>query len=281
MDSIFSDSASIVKREIPRINGSAAAFIALVVVLVIIILVSCSAVIYILREDLASDAEALTRGNRGRYQISGSHENARSSRNWLLRTLRVPGSRQRTPKLRSDKSRNIVGRPGQGWVQTGNGTDSDFDSSDDLPSGNRNPTITSTKMRMVDYDSSSVATPRSSNVGSIPHVSRVYSSTSDAASSVPLDPHGLRSFSYADQSSLSAHGIIPSIQSQLYSPPSSISLSPIALGSSRTALASPESMERSLSNDSIDYGGGPFSTPSGSHPSVRTFEGGTKFIEAL
>ncbi|PPQ82375.1 hypothetical protein CVT25_008336 [Psilocybe cyanescens] len=280
MSTIAHDHVALVaKREIPKINGSAAAFITLVVVLVIIIIAACSAVIYILRVDMAEDEEALTRGSRGRYQMSREGPSyPKRSKNWFSDILHIPGTRQRSPKVRSDKPRIVVGHAGQGWIHAGSGNDSDFDSSDNLPSQKRNQsTPASTKMRLADQDTSSLVTPRSSNAGSFPHMSRMYSSTSDAASSVRFDPHGLRGLSYADNS-LSAQGIIPSIQSQLYSPPSSPSLSPITHDLSQTPLTTLESLRQSRSNESLI---GPSNLLTPTRPSVRTFEGGTKFIEAL
>jgi len=265
------------KREIPKINGSATAFIVLVVILVFIIIIACSATIYLLREDIAEDREALTSGARGRYHLSGSQDGPtkKSSKNWLTGFLRLPGSHKRTSKVRPDNPRTIPGRPTQGWFPAGNGSDWD---SDGLPPRNSKRFTPSATMRMADQDTLSLGTPRSSNVGSFPHA-HIYNSTSDVTSSVRFDPHGIRGLSYADQSSLSVPGIISSFQSQLYSPPSSPSLSPIPAESSRTALAaSPEPMERSLTNDSFDES---FGTPSESRPTIRTFEGGTKFIEAL
>ncbi|KAH9483645.1 hypothetical protein JR316_0003115 [Psilocybe cubensis] len=275
MSSMAHENAALVaKREIPKINGSATV---LVVVLVLIILVACSAIAYILRADMAEDEEALTQSSRGRYRISREGQSyPKRSRNWLSDILHLPRSRQRSPKMRSDKPRIVVGHAGQGWIPAGSGNDFDFDSSDNLPSQKRNQS-TPTKTRLADQDTSSLATPRSSIAGSQQHVSRMYSSTSDATSSVRFDPHSLRGLSYAD-TSLSAQGIIPSIQSQLYSPPSSPSLSPIPHDPSQTPLTTLESLKHSRSLDSLD---GPSQLLASTRPSVRTFEGGTKFIEAL
>ncbi|KDR81945.1 hypothetical protein GALMADRAFT_221829 [Galerina marginata CBS 339.88] len=263
------------KREIPKINGSTTAFIVLVVVLVFIIIIACSATIYLLREDIAEDREALTSGARGRYHLPGSRDpSKKTSRNWLMGILRLPGSHKQSPKVRHDDPRTIPGRNKQGWFPAGNGSDWD---SEGLPSQSPKPFAPSATMRMAEQDTLSLGTPRSSNVGSFPHASHIYSSPSNATSSARFDPHGIRGLSYADQSSLSVPGIISSFQSQLYSPPSSPSLSPTPDASSRVVLASPEHMERSLTNDSFAES---FNTTE-SRPSIRTFEGGTKFIEAL
>ncbi|KAF8898215.1 hypothetical protein CPB84DRAFT_1151391 [Gymnopilus junonius] len=240
------------QREVPRINGSTSAFIALVVILVLIIIIACSATIYLLREDMAEDTEAPTREvpSRGRYQLSGSQAvYQKFSRNW------------------SDKPRTASG---QGWFKAGNG--SDWDS----PSQNKKY---SNSMRMTEQDASSMSTPRSSNVGSFPG-NQFYSSMSEASSSVRFDPHAIRGLSYGDPSTHPSRSIIPSIHSHMYSPPSSPPLSPTPHGSSRAALASsPEPMERSLSYDSsMDNDSSSTTHP---RPPIRTFEGGTKFIEGL
>jgi len=258
-------------REVPKINGSASAFIALVVVLVLIIIIACSATVYLLREDIAEDGEALTREvpSRGRYRLSGSQANSvykKSSRNWFTNILRVPAPRRPTSKVRSDKPQTA---PGQGWFRAGNGSDWESPSQNQKYGGS---------MRMAEQDASSMSSPRSSNVESFPR-SHFYSSMSEASSSVRFDPHAVRGLPYGDPSTHVSRSIIPSIRSHMYSPPSSPPLSPTPHGSVRAALASsPEPMGRSFSNDSL---GNDDSTPTSPCPPVRTFEGGTKFIEGL
>ena len=249
------------------------AFIALVVILVLIIIIACSATVYLLREDMTGqDQEALTREvpSRGQYQLSGSQAGSvyqKSSKNWLTNLLRAPVPRRPNSQVRSDKSRS--GR-GQGWLQAGNGADWDS------PSPNQK---LGASMRLTEQDLSSSPSPRSSNVGSLPR-SHFYSSMSEASSSVRFDPNAIRGLSYGDASNHVSRSIIPSIRSHMYSPPSSPPLSASPHGTSRAAIASsPEPMERSLSADSLDIEG--VSTTTSTRPPLRTFEGGTKFIEGL
>ncbi|KAF8968263.1 hypothetical protein BDZ97DRAFT_1755318 [Flammula alnicola] len=286
MDSRVDDTLAFAKREIPMIGGSSAAFIAIVVILVVVIAIACTAVVILLREDMAEDGEALTRRARGRYHLSGFHGPSvfNSTRDWFTRVLGISGSHQRVENDRADKSRIIKGHPRQGWLQAGNGSDWDSDSIDDRPTGKQKNATASTMVRMMDREPS-MGTPRSSNAGSFPHLSRVYSPGSDTASSVRFDLNSARGIPYAEPSSLSRQGIIPSIQSHLYSSPStqsSPSPSPAPRQpASRMALTSAESLGGFSSNDSADNIGisNPFAAPS--QPSIRTFKGGSKFIEAL
>jgi len=299
MDIIDSSSSSIgiTRRDIPQINGSSSgmiltlirtlhmlanlfyfiAFIAVIVILVLIILASCTAVVYILRQDLADGDDSLTRSERGRYQ--GQRKYPRSPKNWFTGIFHNDNPRIKISKAQLDKPRNLSGR---GWFRTGSGNDWEPASVvDDSPSQTpqRN---TFSNMRMMDSDGSHVM-PRFSDVGSYPHLP---SSMSDAASSIRSEPHGVRGLSYTEQSAFSAQGMIPSLQSQFYSasPSPSPSLSPVMTPneSSPTALASRGllHMEPSQSNISVTdvVGGGPFSE---SQPTFRRFEGGTKFIEGL
>ncbi|KIM49637.1 hypothetical protein M413DRAFT_438811 [Hebeloma cylindrosporum] len=251
------------KRETPKIGGSAAAFIALVTILVLIIIVSCSAVVYILREDIADDAEAQNHAARGRYQLSVPPSDPTyrgTAKTYFTRILgNISGSRKPSKDVRKDKSR-ISRKHGQGWTQAGNGDDHD-DSQTTRKQKSKNSDIST--MSMSDLDSVSLAT--------LTRLIRYSPKWS-------FDPHGIRGLPYANQlpSSSTRQSIMPSIQSQLYSPQSSQSL---LSSPSRMTTTSPEPLERTMSPDSTDNHGDPF--PTDFRPPLRTFESGSKFIEGL
>lgn len=263
------------KREIPRIGGSSAgmwftnfadhwilltieyllrtAFIAIVVILIVIIAVSCSAVIYILREDLVrNDPRAR------RQQYTRSTTPFSSVRGWFERTIRISGPSQRAESTRPDKSRSAM-RSGEGWIQARTASDWDLDAAGGEGLDNPHPQdhIVPPSMRMTDRES--VATPRSSNAGSSPGSSRLYA---------PMRGH-----SSGEHSSLSHQGV--TIESQLSSPVIR------RVASQEAILTSTDSFEHFSNHDSTENVSitNPFSETTSQ--SVGTFNSGSKFIEAL
>ncbi|KJA21091.1 hypothetical protein HYPSUDRAFT_68057 [Hypholoma sublateritium FD-334 SS-4] len=243
------------KREIPRIAGSAAAFIAVVVILACITIVSCTAVVYILREDMAHnrhEEQVRSRTTQDRYGRSRNTSIFGS----LGRVLGVSRSRQQPETSRTDKSRS-------GWMQARNASEWDLERAqgDDINHQYARQASTSTPMR--------TATPLSSNAASLPPSSRIYVPGSD------YEHHGGRGYSFADQSSIPRHSVIPSIQ---YSPPSSP-----ASPSMRhpTAPSSSESLQHLSDNDSTENIRMPNPFADTASPSVHTFSSGSKFVEAL
>lgn len=97
--------------------------------------------------------------------------------------------------------------------------------------------------------------------------------SADSTTSVRFDLNAVRGLSYYDRYAPSPQSTLPSIHMQLSSPASSNTtpLTPV-----RTISPEPISSSANVSEDSE---GRHFSTHSGH--SMRTFEGGTKFIEAL
>ncbi|CAA7260843.1 unnamed protein product [Cyclocybe aegerita] len=295
------------RRETPKINGSSAAFIALVVVLVLIIVVSCTAVIFLLREERAQDEEALRHRHRSREEPSSYPQ---KSQRWYTRIFGLPtykAARSGESPSRSDKVKKYkMGRHGQGWVQAGSGNEWDSDSGDDFPSPRKTQNIpgpSAAAMRTRDYDPSLGTPSNSSTAGSpfpyhptqsrSPHPipPRVYSPVSDTSSNHSMrgyDPHGVRGLSYPEHYAPSVQGAtLPSIASQLYSPPSSPSPSSdhhhyTPANTRRSIPGTSGTLESEPSNDSMNSSRvPPRSFASQSIPSVRTFEGGTKFIEGL
>lgn len=171
----------------------------------------------------------------------------------------------------------------QGWIQAGTTDEWESDSGEDFskpgaltyPSKESNP---------------SLDTKRTSAASSLPRRSLVYSFVSDRSSVLPSD---LPVLPYEDPHAPSIRYSIPSIYSQLRPPSlgsvsdpahqpnctiSTISTTPVRILSSPRMPSSPVSIEHA-----------PFELPDNSDPvetlphkpSLRTFEGGTKFIEAL
>jgi hypothetical protein len=259
------------------------AFIALVAILVIVIVVSCSAVVYIMREDALDDAEAQNHPARGRYQLSVPPSDPTyrgTAQTYFARILgNISGSRKSGKGIRTDKSRIPRKHRGQGWMQAGNGADGDSDSADEHQATRKQKSKNSnspTSMTVSDLDSVSLTTLSYSNRFP-PTTSQLSSPSSDAVSSVRFDPHGIRGLSYADQlPSLTHQATMPSIQSQLYSPRSSQSF---VSSPSQMTTTLPESLEGNTSPTSTDNDGDPF--PADPRPPLRTFESGSKFIEGL
>ncbi|KAF8162799.1 hypothetical protein B0H34DRAFT_794574 [Crassisporium funariophilum] len=265
-----------VKRQTPKIAGSSTAFIVVVVVLVLIIVISCTAVAYLLRESAREDEEIAHRQNRNRYlQPSASYDPSHplTSKKWSSRISGVFSFQRRSRIARPDKSRSMLGHSSQGWIQAGNGNDWDSDSQEALPTLKNKFNTT----RMTEQQQSPIATPRSSLVGAYSYTAapRLSSPTSDAASSIRYDPHGVRGLN-PDQYSLSPQPTLQSIQSQLYSPTSSPALSPVP-----RLTQSPVPLEISEPINVNDEGARRSNPQSQSAPTHQTFGGGTKFIEAL
>jgi hypothetical protein len=273
----------LVKRETPKIGGSAAAFITLVTILVLIIAFSCSAVVYLMLEDMSHDAESqnLNRLPGGRYQLSvapsdPTHHGA--AKTYFAGILgKISGSRKPNSDIRKDKPGISRKSRGQGWLQAGSSSELELSDSADERQAARKPkskfSDNSTSMTIPDRDSVSLVTLRPSTMeASPPSISRLSSPSPDAASSVHFDPNGVRGLSYTDQlpSSSSLQAVIPNTQSQLYSSQysSSRSLNEPQPGEVATASPAPD-------ND------GDLVVADPPRPLIRTFESGSRFIEGL
>ncbi|KAF8810038.1 hypothetical protein BYT27DRAFT_6499014 [Phlegmacium glaucopus] len=257
MDRIVEE-VNLVRREVPKINGSSTAFIVVVVVLVTIIITSSSLVIYLLR-DSPRDQEALRRRRYNAQPLGGSDlPNPRYSQKL---SSYLWGSKGRH-NPRSDKS---TPRSGQGWIQT-NDREWDLGSSDALRSSEGNQLIAMSEQRSSEF---SIIEPRIYT----PHV---HSPASDTASSIHYDPQDLRGMPYPEHFALSPQATIPSIQSQLCSPTSSSPPSPVPHRITR----SPEPIANTPSYDS-GHDSVQDSLPQSSAQSLPTFRSGTKFFESL
>lgn len=243
------------------------AFIALIVILVVIILVSLAAVIYLIREEHSGDEERTNRHLSTRYQHpspalsspftykspvesdSLQWTNYLNARNWFGRTNPAP---QKIPTIND-----------QGWMPTSSGSEFETYSVDEF-----SPTRTLRSGNTTMREGSPLANPHSVVHGDTVSPHRIPSplSLSDSVSSARFDLHEVPNISSSDRF---AQLNYPNIHTHLVSP---TSLSP---------PPSPGPIPDSRS-DSPNYANGQgrlFATQSGL--SIRTFEGGTKFIEAL
>lgn len=294
------------KREIPKIGGSSAAFIAVVVILVIIIVSVGTAMVILLRED-KSDAE----DRRRRYQHAGSPASpayqldSSSSKTWLFGMF---SSSRREADTTTDGPTTLKGRGGgQGWVQAV-GSDWDGDSVDERA---RIKAGVLQSVRMTEYGS-----PGASSSSFVGQPSRLDSLMSeDMESSSRLDLQSVGGPPYHDPYSPSPQLSMFNIQrlSPYSTPPESPSPRRVNFRSASpgdttsqngnaTTLFHPNGSgqqftvagnstllpgevtrpndDGNVTNDPpLDGSGQHFVTHSGN--SMRTFHGGTKFIEAL
>jgi len=256
------DDLNPVRREVPKIAGSSSAFIVVIVVLVAIITVSCSAIIYFLREEgaLGSRVARFRRRYHTQPLVDGDLPSPRQSKKWYSSFW---GSRDQNNHVQLDKSTTMMGHRGQGWTQ-GNNSDWNIDSTDEralrFPEGTQ-----SIPLRMSEQElSGSVYTPR------------VHSLTSDSASSVRYDPHAVHGLPYPERYALSPQPTILSLQSQLYSPTPSSPSSPVP----RQIMRSPEPIANESSHGS-SHDSVRDSLTQSVPPVLHTLGSGTKFFESL
>jgi len=257
----------------PKINGSAAAFYALVIALSLVIAVAFAAVLYLLLEERANRRAD---GRHTRKPVDDGSVNQPTTR-WYKRIFGMGSNGYK------DGVQDIgTSRRGQGWIQAGTTDEWESDSGEDTK-----PRALSSHPRQYNP---SIDTKRTSATYSIPQRSLVYSFVSDRSSILPSD---IPALPYEDPNAPSVRYSIPSIHSQLLPPPSgptyhaahhpnwsisTVSATPVRISTSPLP-SSPVSIEYEIS-DSHD-GSELASETLSQKPSLRTFEGGTKFIEAL
>ncbi|EGN96305.1 hypothetical protein SERLA73DRAFT_185993 [Serpula lacrymans var. lacrymans S7.3] len=247
-----------VRREVPKLDGSQGGFIALVVALSIIIVISCTAVFFLLRNHEPTEQERTIRRERShRYREEPEFSTT------------VP-LREKIGNMFSFWNKKGVGRglysrrpTGRGWVQTGSGDEwePESDHEDDAEiapyPGRRthhfgnDDSSPSSDHRMVD---SPFRSPPSDS-GLHPYITGSYV---DPFSKESPRPNFSPTESDIDRS-----------RSPALSSPGSLSASHVT-----SAVLHESSLE-----DGIHHNQRQFTAQSGT--SVRTFEGGTKFIESL
>ncbi|KAK0229086.1 hypothetical protein EDD85DRAFT_957500 [Armillaria nabsnona] len=241
------------KRGTPKIGGSVGGFIALVVGLSLIILISCIAIFLLLREGRSSDEERAARRRRYRQQA-------------LEYTYGPTASPQ--PASWSSKVRSVFGGNSgsgkgskRGWVQAGSGDEWETES---IEEGRLHPDISQRGSMQMTY-----SPPLDAPFHPPLQPSESASSVRFDIQSVPVLPY-LRTLS--SPSPLSS---LPNIHSRISSPTPSDPLSPV-----HDRVVSPEPIALAHVDSPIEHHEGRKLSDQ-SATSVRTFNGGTKFLEAL
>ncbi|KAF8894824.1 hypothetical protein BD779DRAFT_1797741 [Infundibulicybe gibba] len=192
---------------------------------------------------------------------------------WYSRLSRILGRRgDLNHSTRTQTNRMKMGRPtpeAGGWVQTGSRDDWDPEVSG---SGSRY-TCPGGLMPVPEISEQgpplTYPTPLETSFRTPP----ISYATSESGSSVRFDLHGIKGMAYRDRQSPSPQSSLPTVHSWLNSPASSSAPSPLP---ARTT--SPEPMQSLCSDISADREP---ERPAHSGSSMRTFEGGTKFIEGF
>jgi hypothetical protein len=288
------------------------AFIVVVVLLVIIIVSVGTAMVILLREDKTMSEAQDRRRRYHRAGLPASQLDSSSSNTWLSSLAGIFSSSRREADTTTDGPTMLKGRgAGQGWVQAA-GSDWDGDSVDERA---RIKAGVLQSVRMAEYGSPGAS---SSFVGQPFHSPRLDSLMSeDTESSSRLDLHGVGGLPYHDPYSPSPQLSMFNTQrlSPNSTPPESPrprhinsqsalqgdTTSPDDIGNATTVFhpndsgqqftvagnstllpgeATPPDDDGNVTNDPhLDGSGQHFVTHSGN--SMRTFHGGTKFIEAL
>ncbi|TFK61492.1 hypothetical protein BDN72DRAFT_849605 [Pluteus cervinus] len=274
--SVLADAARLLKREPPKIGGSVGGFVAVVVCLVAVIIIACSAAVYLYREERQQDEESARRRSsryeQTRSMISTSEYPSTSQTpkpSWLARLSGNPGSNQ---NARSVPPRVKHGRGGEaGWVQASSGDNWDAQLSSERLSSPQKPGSPVPLFQKLEIPAPARAS-RTIESPSPTKSSPTSQPTGDSISSVRFD---LRGLNYRDSFAPSPQPTLQTLRAP--SPISSGTASPLPLRST-----SPEPM---LLSSSMTPPGQSSEAPSYFTPqaalTVRTFSGGTKFIEAL
>ena len=212
--------------------------------------------IFLIRDQKAYEQEQAHRRpyhrTPGRHSSPYSYSNDPTSKSWRTRLATFFGRRDTNINSQTRPDVRMKGNGEHGWVQAGLEDDWGVNSVEDR------------RQRMAHLGVREVSSLILPSVTSVPPpVSR---SNSDSTSSVRFDLSPVRGMANYDRHP-SPHPTLPNIHSQLSSPSSSAVPTPIRVGS-------PESITYRGSTPDI---GRQFISP----PSVRTFPGGTKFIEGL
>ncbi|KAJ3532994.1 hypothetical protein NMY22_g7518 [Coprinellus aureogranulatus] len=274
---------ALVGREIPKLNGSSGAFIAVVVVLVLIIIVACTAVAYLILESRQDG-----RHSHRQYQPSPRGLEARNA------TTSKPTSRSFLDRLMSKHKRKTSTlvedqkprRSGQGWVQA---TQDDGDD-DEIASAKRRAGHAAQMSEVLDtsrppsalpsVNASPTSTQRPLPSGNRPRVSSMLSDTSMSIASYREGTNLRYQEPFAPVPQRSMSTFTTQLAPSMFSSPSSTPPPSIT----RAMSGSPEQLsgDESLQPAGLVYPNGrgrPFTTHSGT--SMLTFEGGTKFMEEL
>lgn len=217
---------SLVRREIPKIQGSSTALIVLIVVLVVLIIGSLSAVFYFLRQERGIGGQEARRRQRYNAQPLLDRDivsNLQHSKKWYSYLW---SSRDRYNHTQLDKP---MERNAAGWIQP-------------------NSRVNDTEAHTLSRSDNQSGLLRNGSSGSESFVAgpRFYThrTTSDDTSSVRYDPHDVRGLPYPEQFPISPRATTSEVESQLDSPTSSSPSSPIP----RRIMKSPEPISSSTAS---------------------------------
>ncbi|KII89384.1 hypothetical protein PLICRDRAFT_53820 [Plicaturopsis crispa FD-325 SS-3] len=241
--------------KMPEINGSSGGFIALIVCLILIIIVSCGAVFYLLRNHEPSKRDRELRRARTHHYQQRANDLASSS------PFNYSASDTSTPQSLKDRVTGALrigrGVRGQGWTQAASGDDWEVrgEGADrHLEHAGPSPPV-----------GVSFAAPPSRSRPDSPSTAEAYREM-ESASSVHVDLYSPGSaYAFPNQSRT---------PDRVASPTRHVSVTGSMRSESPDVLSSPEGAYTPIRESSRHM-----STQSGM--TIRTFEGGTKFIEEL
>ncbi|KAG2135180.1 uncharacterized protein EDB93DRAFT_1092468 [Suillus bovinus] len=246
VDSRAHDAAILSRRTVPEIGGSQGGFIGLVVALSVLILICCIAVFFLLRNHEPSEQDRISRRERYRRNRDNQENDSTAGRSFFGDKLRGMW-----PDKWSSRSRSGGRRGGRGWIQAGSGDEWEINSDHGEEHRAQQP--------MQPFSRSFQEGPYS------PQAPEMDSPLSDAESYAPMhygDPYAKGPLHVTSPQRVTF------ARSQS---PLSQSSSPMSRGSHRDASMDDEEVRPPDHRH--------FSTQSST--SVRTFEGGTKFIESF
>ncbi|KAG2127323.1 hypothetical protein BD769DRAFT_763387 [Suillus cothurnatus] len=249
VEGLAHDAAILSRRAVPEIGGSQGGFIGLVVALSVLILICCIAVFFLLRNHEPSDQDRTAR--RERYRRNHDNQEYDSTAVTLGHSSFGDKLRGMWADRHSSGNRSGGRRGGRGWIQAGSGDEWEINSDHGEEHGAQQP--------MQPFSRSFQEGPYG------PQVPKMDSPLSDVESYAPLhyeDPYAKGPLHVTSPQRVTF------ARSQS---PFSQSSSPMSPGSHRDASVDDEEVRPPDHRH--------FSTQSST--SVRTFEGGTKFIESL
>lgn len=239
----------------------------------VIIIIACSVAIwFLLREGTSPDEEAARRRNQYQQHSMPIPSNfllpTNTQKQWLPRFPGFFNGPHTSDNTRSGPARAMVGRGvGQGWMQTGSRDEWYPHLQDDRQPARAEEERLTRPRETYERRARVMECPSPTNTAPSSYP------TSDSISSVRFDLQAVRGLPYHDNFAPSPQPTLQGLHVQYSSPVSSGAPSPLPIRST-----SPEPI--SLGLDSQTEAGETHHSMQ-SAMSRRTFEGGTKFIEAL
>lgn len=270
-------------RDVPKLNGSSGAFIAVVVVLVLIIVVACTAVAYLIYESRQEGRQPQRQYQASRTLDLENVQGDSSSSGGIFHRLLSKHKKKTSTTVADSK----ISMTGQGWVQAARDECDDEESTakrrfrhatqmSEILDASRPPSA----IPSANTSPASVQRPLPISTDSRPRVPSMLSDRSMSGGSYqgtslryhePFAPVPQRSIS-----TFTTHLAPSMFSSPASSPPPSVNR---PLNGSPEPLSGDESLQVERSSVYMNGKGRPFATRSGT--SMLTFEGGTKFVEEL